>query len=229
MTVIGSAIGLPASLHWLWRRQWIDLRRWDATRRRKNPVPAVPEGMTRLRLPGSRAPERASALRDGRIVRRARECHFPPESSNSETLTAREGFGGVIAVAGDVLDRRRLAAHPSHDHADRATARWVGLLSWLTLILAAGWILFFHFVRRKCLARSSRGLLRRCPAFSPSAGKRRVSLFGSRRRPAPGTNSVHRLNAPRKWDALLWAFLYMALWMYPPRRRLKHEDLSVCA
>ena len=51
VTVIGSAIGLPPSLHWLWRRQWMDLRRWDATRRRKNPVPAVPEGMTRLRIP----------------------------------------------------------------------------------------------------------------------------------------------------------------------------------
>ncbi len=51
VTVIGSAIGLPESLHWLWRRQWIDLRHWDATHRQKNPVPAVPEGMSRLRLP----------------------------------------------------------------------------------------------------------------------------------------------------------------------------------
>jgi len=31
--------------------------------------------------------------------------------------------------------------------------------------------------------------------------------------PVPGTKSASRLNAPRKWDALLWAFLYMALWM----------------
>ena len=30
--------------------------------------------------------------------------------------------------------------------------------------------------------------------------------------PVPGTKSAPRLNAPRKWDALLWAFLYMALW-----------------
>ena len=57
VTVIGSAIGLPPSLHWLWRRQWIDLRRWDATRRRKNPVPAVPEGMTAPAHSRSRAPE----------------------------------------------------------------------------------------------------------------------------------------------------------------------------
>ena len=44
VTVIGSAIGLPKSLQWLWRRQWIDLRRWDATRKRKNPCTRSPRG-----------------------------------------------------------------------------------------------------------------------------------------------------------------------------------------
>jgi hypothetical protein len=32
ITVVGTRIGLPPSLDWLWRRQWIDFRRWDLRR-----------------------------------------------------------------------------------------------------------------------------------------------------------------------------------------------------
>ena len=83
VTVIGSAIGLPPSLHWLWRRQWMDLRRWDATRQRKNPVPAVPEGMTRLRIPA--------------VVR-----------LNEHLLCATAGLLGVLANVAFYLNQRRV-------------------------------------------------------------------------------------------------------------------------
>jgi hypothetical protein len=99
VTVIGSAIRLPPSLHWLWRRQWIDLRRWDATRRRKNPVPAVPEGMTRLRIPAVvRLNEHLFCAMAGLLGVLANVA-FPPDSSKSETLTSRDWFGVLIAVA----------------------------------------------------------------------------------------------------------------------------------
>jgi hypothetical protein len=139
VTVIGSAIGLPASLHWLWRRQWIDLRRWDATRRRKNPVPAVPEGMTRFR-------------------------------------------------------------------------RWVGLLAWMTLPLAAGGFYFFISL--------GGNVWRAVPAIFFVVALPFLLRWQTARPafwfpapPGPGVKFPPRLNAPRKWDALLWALLYMALWM----------------
>jgi len=142
VTVIGSAIGLPPSLHWLWRRQWIDLRRWDATRRRKNPVPAVSEGMTRLRIPAVvRLNEHLLCAMAGLLGVLANVA-VPPDSSKSETLTSRDWFGMLIAVAcifwivaaWQMIHRR--ITQPRY-------ARRIGILSGLTLILALGGLCFF--------------------------------------------------------------------------------------
>jgi hypothetical protein len=212
VTVIGSAIGLPPSLHWLWRRQWIDLRRWDATRRRKNPVPAVPEGMTRLRIPASvRVSEHLLCAMAGLLAVLANVA-FSPDSSQGETLMPRDWFGVVIAgacscwiaAAWQLIHRQITRLH---------YARWVGLLSWLTLILAAGALYFF-------VSLGGNGW-RTAPAATfalalPFLLRRQTArlLFWFPAPPAPGTKSAPRLNAPRKWDALLWAFLYMGFWMF---------------
>ncbi len=211
VTVIGSAIGLPASLHWLWRRQWSDLRRWDATRRRKNPVPAVPEGMTRLRLPGIvNLNEHLLCAMAGLLLVLANV--LPSESSNSETLTAREGFGGVIAIAAIcwIVAASKLI-HPTFTQP--RFRRWVGLLAWMTLPLAAGEFYFFISL--------GGNVWRAVPAiffvvalpFLLRWQTARLAFFWFPAPPGPGVKFPPRLNAPRKWDALLWALLYMALWM----------------
>ncbi len=52
LTVIGTGIDLPPSLDWLWRRQWIDFRRWDMRRSdRALALPQVPDAVTQTRLP----------------------------------------------------------------------------------------------------------------------------------------------------------------------------------
>ncbi len=52
LTVIGTGIDLSASLEWLWRRQWIDFRRWDIRRvDRALALPQVPDAVTQTRLP----------------------------------------------------------------------------------------------------------------------------------------------------------------------------------
>ncbi len=50
--VVGTGIRLPVALASLWRRQCLDLRRWD-TRDRESGLPAVPEGLGRHRFPAA--------------------------------------------------------------------------------------------------------------------------------------------------------------------------------
>lgn len=52
VTVVGSAIDVASGLEWLWKRQWIDLRRWSAKRAEgESDLPGLPEAVTRARLP----------------------------------------------------------------------------------------------------------------------------------------------------------------------------------
>ncbi len=211
VTIIGSAIGLPQSLHWLWRRQWIDLRGWDATRRRRNPVPAVPEGMARLRLPRIVRLHQHLLCAMAGLMALLANVAFPPEESNSETLTAGDGVGGILAfatvfwiVAAWKLIHRTVT--------ETRYRRWVGLAAWLMLPLAAGGFYFF--------VSSGGNIWRALPAILfvvalPFLLQRQMPNlnFWFPAPPLPGRNLPARLNAPQKWDALLWAFLYMALWM----------------
>jgi|APFre7841882724_1041349.scaffolds.fasta_scaffold28401_2 hypothetical protein len=52
VTVVGSAIDVASGLEWLWKRQWIDLRRWSAKPAEgESGLPGLPEAVTRVRLP----------------------------------------------------------------------------------------------------------------------------------------------------------------------------------
>ncbi len=211
VTVIGSAIGLPPSLHWLWRRQWIDLRGWDATRRPKNPVPAVPEGMTRLRIPAVvRLNEHLFCAMAGFLGVLANVA-FSPDSSKSNTLAPRDWFGMLIGVAcyfwivvAWQLIHRRIT--------QLRYARRVGLLSWLTFILALGGLCFFVSLGGNPWRAAPAAVFVLAVPFLIRWQTSRLT-FWFPAPPAPDTKSVSRLNAPRKWEALLWAVLYMGLWM----------------
>lgn len=50
-TVVGTGIGVPSRLDWLWRRQCLDFRRWTTSVRRHGGLIDVPEALTRVRLP----------------------------------------------------------------------------------------------------------------------------------------------------------------------------------
>lgn len=54
LTVVGTPIGLPATLERLWRRQWVDLRGWDLERvDREKALPQVPEAVGQPRYPAA--------------------------------------------------------------------------------------------------------------------------------------------------------------------------------
>ena len=52
VTVVVTAIGVLPSLGWLWKRQWVDFRRWASANdsKQQSPLP-VPEALDRARLP----------------------------------------------------------------------------------------------------------------------------------------------------------------------------------
>ena len=52
VTVVVTAIGISPTLSWLWKRQWIDFRRWASAddSKQQSPLP-VPEALDRPRLP----------------------------------------------------------------------------------------------------------------------------------------------------------------------------------
>jgi hypothetical protein len=52
LAVVGTRIGLPAELDWLWQREWIDFRHWDLNRlNRSTGLLRVPEAVTGTRFP----------------------------------------------------------------------------------------------------------------------------------------------------------------------------------
>lgn len=52
LIVVGTGIGLGESVEWVWRRQWIDFRRWDLKRvDRQRELLQVPEAMASPRFP----------------------------------------------------------------------------------------------------------------------------------------------------------------------------------
>jgi hypothetical protein len=52
VTVVVTAIGISPTLSWLWKRQWIDFRRWTSAddSKQQSPLP-VPEALDQARLP----------------------------------------------------------------------------------------------------------------------------------------------------------------------------------
>ena len=211
-TVIGSAIGLPESLQWLWRRQWIDLRRWDAAQKRRDPVPAVPEGMTRLRIPVVvRATEHLLCATAGLLGVLANVV-VPPNAPTSETVSPRELFQILIVVAccawiacawqlvhRTIIQkrfRRRLLVLVSANLilGGAAFSLFVSLgNNPLRVLLPAIFLLALPFLLRRQMSRLS--------FWFPAAHER-------------GLKYVERLKPPRKWEPLVWTFIYMGVWMY---------------
>jgi hypothetical protein len=167
--------------------------------------------MTRLRVPAVvRLTEHLFCAMAGLLGVLANVA-FPPDSSKSETLTARDWLGVLIAVAcifwifaaWQLIHRR--VTQPRY-------ARRIRILSGLTLILAVGGLCFFVSLGGNAWRTAPAATFVIALPFLLRWQTSRLA-FWFPAPPAPGTKSVSRLKAPRKWDPLLWTFLYMGFWM----------------
>ncbi len=129
LVVVGTAIGLPPSLDWLWRRQWIDLRRGalppsSATAA----LPALPEAVTQVRLPAAVARLHALLCAFAVLLGLLGYMLTPQSLRDAEQASPANVAGAllcvVIAWCARGLLRRELAAPR--------------LRRWLTAALAAG-------------------------------------------------------------------------------------------
>jgi len=98
-TVVACAIGLPESVSWLWKREWIDFRHWDVQRSgRTRRLPRLPEAVTTVRLPRPILLELNLLCAFGTLIYAA--CGAPISNQPSTELTPFSSFLAFGAAAG---------------------------------------------------------------------------------------------------------------------------------
>ncbi len=125
-------------------------------------------------------------------------------------MTPREGLGAVLGIASVLwivpawqLIHRTLT-EPKY-------RRRIGLLSWSTLPLAAGGLYFYVSLGGNIWQAIPALLFFVALPFFIRWQRARLTFWCPS--PPPKGKLIPRLHAPMKWDALLWAVLYMGLWM----------------
>lgn len=208
LTVVGTPLRLPDSFRWLWRRQWIDFRRWNARRTdRTRGLPTVPEALSRARLPA--AAERAQHILCALAAVLFEGVHTiaPGEAAKMAPSTASEllDFAGIIAVAAWLVPawllRRRRVSEPLF-------FRMV-TIAWPITLLFGGAILVQ-------LAKLKGDYLRIIPAaiflLAAPWWLRRQRPALSFWFPQPNVARADDLSPPRQWETLLWFAVYALAW-----------------
>jgi hypothetical protein len=214
LTVVASSISLPEALAWLWRREWIDFRRWDVSQPDSTRgLPRVPEAVTSSRFP---TPVRTAyhlmcAL--GALLLMIGGSLQPADSERSETLSAAAAVGVVSAIIGVfyALPARRFVRRQI---SSAQFARWTGPIS--VMAVASGLISLIYY----CVINPDRWIHAvPCAAFLFIAA---VLLW--RLRPAvefwlplagarPEKPKPDSLAPGRNWHTLGWFVVYLFVWV----------------
>jgi TIR domain len=209
-TVVASAIGLPDSLAWLWKREWIDFRRWDAEQPESaRPLPRLPEAVTTVRLPRRVLWALHLVCALGMLFFVACSLHSADEPSF--ILTPLSGFllagsvlGWAFLLPARGLVRRKITA--------ARFARWTGWGACFGVLAAL--VGLYDMVAR------GGSWIRAVPAalFLVAAP---VLLWRLRPQIAfwfPGSDAPKEtrddcLSPPRDWQTFFPALLYLSVWM----------------
>ncbi|HEY2926749.1 toll/interleukin-1 receptor domain-containing protein [Piscinibacter sp.] len=209
LVVVGSAIATPETLAWLWKRQWVDFRRWDLQRPAKERgLPAVPEAVGSPQLPASVARTHRLLCAFGAMLFAVGGTLQPKQSAQTDILSAAEAIGMAAAICGLLLAvpargllRRSMPL--------RTIARWLvplvpagtllGLasLGWLSALPGAWW--------RALLGATGLVVLLAC------LWRRRADLafwFPQ----GPGAAAL-RLEPGRDWRTFVTFAIFALLWM----------------
>lgn len=129
VTVVGSAIALAPELGWLWKRQWIDLRRWAVQRGGpEQGLPGLPEAATSVRLPAPVARLHGLLCAMASLVATGAVALAPKPGSADDSVSM---FGSLVFVLAALMawKARQLLRR------DISAPR---LLRWLPGLLAGG-------------------------------------------------------------------------------------------
>ena len=207
VTVVVTAIGISPTLGWLWKRQWIDFRRWVSANdtKQQSPLP-VPEALDRARLP--LRPQLAHHLLCSMAGLGFVGANIVAEAQQSD-LDTLGLFTGISTALLLWLAWRFAGRRVSQSHFNR----WVAVVwSALTVLCFAQFIRYFEI----------KGF---SPRIIPAAIFLAVAPFVAIRWRASlgfwfpvasmGRGERKRLLTPsRSWWTLLLAFLYGGAWMW---------------
>jgi hypothetical protein len=209
VTVVGTGIRLPETLRWLWRRQWIDFRRWNL-RQAEGGLPGVPEALSRLRVPAlvSRAHHLLCAL--GGLLFVIGSEVLPETTEETATMTLPEVVGtlsALLTLAWGLLARRWLRRTVSQS----AFYRWL-VVCWASAVVLGIWDLSLLATGRPAQlgALPAALFLLAAPAWF---WRRRAALRFWLPTDAARPKRGETLSPGRNWRTLLLFFVYAFVWM----------------
>ncbi len=205
--VVGTAIGLPAGIDWLWRRQWIDLRRGPrppSTSART--LPALPEAVTEVRMPLPVARLHALLCAFGVLVGFVDYLLTPQAARDAEEVSPATLVAAALCVTLVWCARRLL----------RREMAAVALGRWVTAAMGAG-VLFL------ALRTLEPGLSFEARAASAVAALAAASLAAAAWRDLrqarnwlplglPLLPAAERLAPPADWRTTLTVVFFMFVW-----------------
>lgn len=195
LTVVGSAIGVPERLDWLWRHQWVDFRHWDVKRFDEGLL-LVPEAVS-----GPRFPFQVRIAHHLLCALAAMVFLLAGDDSNSQTVLVS---AGLACVWSGVLARRLLRRSISETGFFRA---------WLVGWAATATALFLAFSadqNHPAAIVAGAAYLAAFPLLMNRVRPRLSFWFPSADR--GDARKDETLMPGRNWQTLLWLLVYAFLW-----------------
>ncbi len=209
LTVVASGISLPGTLDWLWRREWIDFRRWEFTPPElQRGLPGVPESVIHPSVPKrvKQAHHLLCALGALLFIL----AGFVMDSAPQETAPLQQATGFAAGLIGWLftlpargLVRRKIS--------QTRYARWIGPPAAVAVVSGLGALYFYAHVYR--------GWIRALPAAAfllaaPFLLRRLLPAvaFWFPLPDSQGENPTARLTPGRDWQTFSLWLLYLFAW-----------------
>ena len=217
LTIVGSRIGLPSELEWLWKREWIDFRHWDLQRLDgKRGLLQVPEAVTNIRYPRSvRIVHHLfcslAALAFCLFIFANPEFNNRPNGQDGPPReTAELMFISAICVWDGIVAQRFLNRTVSQQGFEKFWKRFLLPATCAYAVLAIYRGLSRHAPLWRLLPVVA--FVGALPFLLWSTRHSYAFWFSSPGMSRPGTTP--RLSAGRQWQTLLWFTVYMFVWAY---------------
>ena len=210
LVVVASAISLPSTSDWLWRRQWIDLRRGvQPVVSAASALPDLPEAVTEIRLPAPVARLHALLCGFAVLVFLIDNLLTPQALRNAEEVMPTT-IVAVLLCACLVWCARRLL---------RREVTAAALRRWLTANIGAGWLFVValalgqdHPLEGRAAGIAAAGA---AALFAAAAWRTWQPALSWLPMAAPLLPAAQRLAPPPDWRTTLMVTLFGFVWVLP--------------